>query len=65
MKDGYTYKYDISLPLEVFYECVTIMRERLGDKVLISTGKSLTAVYTKPFVGIPVTRYFGCLGVQC
>ena len=39
MKDGYTYKYDISLPLEVFYECVTIMRERLGDKVLISTEK--------------------------
>ena len=38
LKDGYTYKYDISLPLEVFYECVNIMRERLGDKVIRCVG---------------------------
>jgi len=28
--DGYCYKYDISLPLSVFYDSVTVMRERLG-----------------------------------
>jgi FAD/FMN-containing dehydrogenase len=29
LRDGYTYKYDISLPLSVFYEIVEVMRERL------------------------------------
>ena len=28
--DGYCYKYDISLPLAVFYQAVIHMRERLG-----------------------------------
>merc|ERR1712038_1480680 len=32
LKDGYCYKYDISLPLSVFYESVTVMRERLEGK---------------------------------
>ena len=31
LKDGYSYKYDISLPLNVFYEVVNVMRERLKD----------------------------------
>lgn len=29
--DGYTYKYDISLPVEKIYDLVTDVRERLGD----------------------------------
>jgi len=32
LKDGYCYKYDISLPLSVFYDSVTVMRERLEGK---------------------------------
>ena len=31
LRDGYTYKYDISLPLNVFYEVVNVMRDRLKD----------------------------------
>ncbi|CAG2104604.1 unnamed protein product [Medioppia subpectinata] len=31
LRDGYSYKYDISLPLNVFYEIVEVMRERLKD----------------------------------
>ncbi|XP_028148779.1 D-2-hydroxyglutarate dehydrogenase, mitochondrial [Diabrotica virgifera virgifera] len=30
-RDGYVFKYDISLPTEHFYSLVPIMRERLGD----------------------------------
>ncbi|XP_048861014.1 D-2-hydroxyglutarate dehydrogenase, mitochondrial [Brienomyrus brachyistius] len=30
--DGYTYKYDISLPVEKIYQLVEDMREHLGDK---------------------------------
>ncbi|XP_035276490.1 D-2-hydroxyglutarate dehydrogenase, mitochondrial isoform X1 [Anguilla anguilla] len=30
--DGYTYKYDISLPVEKIYQLVTDMREHLGDR---------------------------------
>ncbi|MCI4377887.1 hypothetical protein PGIGA_G00208920 [Pangasianodon gigas] len=30
--DGYTYKYDISLPLEKIYDLVTDMREHLGNQ---------------------------------
>jgi len=30
MHDGYVYKYDVSIPLEKFYELVTVMRKRLG-----------------------------------
>jgi len=33
MKDGYCYKYDISLPLSVFYDSILVMRERLGSDV--------------------------------
>ncbi|CAG0897942.1 unnamed protein product [Cyprideis torosa] len=29
LKDGYNYKYDISLPIESFYEAVEVMREKL------------------------------------
>merc|ERR1712055_635839 len=32
LKDGYCYKYDISLPLSVFYDSVTVMRERMEGK---------------------------------
>ena len=31
LKDGYSYKYDISLPLNVFYQIVEVMRQRLKD----------------------------------
>ena len=31
LEDGYTYKYDISLPLNVFYEIVEVMRKRLSN----------------------------------
>lgn len=31
IKDGYCFKYDISLPLANFYDIVPVMRERLGD----------------------------------
>ena len=30
--EGYTYKYDISLPVEKIYDLVTDMRGRLGDR---------------------------------
>jgi len=36
--DGYCYKYDISLPLVVFYQAVLDMRERLGDNVTRCVG---------------------------
>ncbi len=29
LRDGYCYKYDVSLPLNVYYELVEVMRERL------------------------------------
>ena len=35
--DGYCYKYDISLPLSVFYNAVLDMRERLG-KLIFNKG---------------------------
>ena len=30
--DGYCYKYDISLPLSVYYQLVIDMREQLGER---------------------------------
>ncbi|XP_023323293.1 D-2-hydroxyglutarate dehydrogenase, mitochondrial [Eurytemora carolleeae] len=36
--DGYCYKYDISLPLSVFYNAVLDMRKRLGDKMIRCLG---------------------------
>jgi len=36
--DGYCYKYDISLPLAVFYQAVIHMRERLGSSVVRCVG---------------------------
>jgi len=38
MKDGYCYKYDISLPLSVFYESILVMKERLGNNVTRVVG---------------------------
>ena len=38
MKDGYCYKYDISLPMSVFYESILVMKERLGDDVTRVVG---------------------------
>lgn len=38
MHDGYCYKYDVSLPLENFYNLVTDMRERLGSKATRVVG---------------------------
>lgn len=38
LKDGYTYKYDISLPLSVFYDSITVMKERLGPDVTRVVG---------------------------
>ncbi|GFO13968.1 D-2-hydroxyglutarate dehydrogenase, mitochondrial [Plakobranchus ocellatus] len=34
LKDGYNYKYDVSLPLQHFYTLVEEMRERLKDHVI-------------------------------
>ena len=36
--DGYVYKYDVSVPLSVFYDLVQDMRDRLGDKCLRCVG---------------------------
>eukprot|EP00088_Acartia_fossae_P052598 TRINITY_DN5947_c0_g1_i1.p1 TRINITY_DN5947_c0_g1~~TRINITY_DN5947_c0_g1_i1.p1 ORF type:complete len:501 (-),score=84.31 TRINITY_DN5947_c0_g1_i1:45-1547(-) len=36
--DGYCYKYDISLPLSVFYQAVLDMQERLGGKATRCIG---------------------------
>lgn len=36
--DGYTYKYDISLPVERIYQLVTDMRQHLGDKAKSVVG---------------------------
>ncbi|XP_028994188.1 D-2-hydroxyglutarate dehydrogenase, mitochondrial isoform X2 [Betta splendens] len=36
--DGYTYKYDISLPVDRIYQLVTDMREHLGDKAKSVVG---------------------------
>ncbi|XP_041667997.1 D-2-hydroxyglutarate dehydrogenase, mitochondrial isoform X2 [Cheilinus undulatus] len=36
--DGFTYKYDISLPLERLYQLVTDMREHLGDRAKSVVG---------------------------
>jgi len=38
LKDGYCYKYDISLPLDVFYDSITVMKERLGSSVTRVVG---------------------------
>lgn len=36
--EGFTYKYDISLPVERIYELVTDMREHLGDRAKSVVG---------------------------
>lgn len=36
--DGYTYKYDISLPVEQLYQLVTDMRERLQGRAKSVVG---------------------------
>lgn len=36
--DGFTYKYDISLPVERIYQLVTDMREHLGDRARSVVG---------------------------
>uniref|UniRef100_A0A8C8G6X7 D-2-hydroxyglutarate dehydrogenase, mitochondrial n=1 Tax=Oncorhynchus tshawytscha TaxID=74940 RepID=A0A8C8G6X7_ONCTS len=36
--DGFTYKYDISLPIERIYQLVTDMREHLGDRAKSVVG---------------------------
>lgn len=36
--DGYTYKYDISLPVEELYQLVTDMRERVGGRAKSVVG---------------------------
>ncbi|XP_059078766.1 D-2-hydroxyglutarate dehydrogenase, mitochondrial-like isoform X2 [Tigriopus californicus] len=38
LRDGYCYKYDISLPLDVFYDSVIAMKERLGSRVIRCIG---------------------------
>ncbi|KAG5873084.1 hypothetical protein JTB14_011109 [Gonioctena quinquepunctata] len=37
-RDGYTFKYDISLPTEHFYSLVPVMRERVGDIAIRVSG---------------------------
>lgn len=36
--DGYTYKYDVSLPVEQLYQLVTDMREHLGGRAKSVVG---------------------------
>ncbi len=36
--DGFTYKYDISLPVEQIYQLVTDMREHLGEQAKSVVG---------------------------
>lgn len=36
--DGFTYKYDISLPVERIYQLVTDMRQHLGDRAKSVVG---------------------------
>lgn len=31
LKDGYSYKYDVSLPLEMFYQIIIDLRDRLSS----------------------------------
>lgn len=38
LRDGYCFKYDISLPLKNFYEIVPVMAERVGDLATRVTG---------------------------
>ncbi|KAK2709150.1 D-2-hydroxyglutarate dehydrogenase, mitochondrial-like [Artemia franciscana] len=38
LRDGYCYKYDVSVPLSKFYDLVTDMRERLGSSVVRCCG---------------------------
>lgn len=38
LKEGYCFKYDISLPLSNFYEIVPVLRERLGDMAIRVCG---------------------------
>lgn len=36
--DGFTYKYDVSLPVERIYQLVTDMREHLGERARSVVG---------------------------
>lgn len=38
MHDGYCYKYDVSLPLQKFYDLVSDMRDRMGEKATRVVG---------------------------
>lgn len=38
IKEGYVFKYDISLPLPHFYDIVPVMRERVGDLAIRACG---------------------------
>lgn len=33
-RNGFVYKYDVSLPINRFYELVEVMRERLGSRAI-------------------------------
>lgn len=45
LKEGYCFKYDISLPLPNFYEIVPVLRERLGDMALRVCGYGHIGIY--------------------
>lgn len=38
LKEGYCYKYDISIPIEKFYTCVMELRQRLGTDIIRCCG---------------------------
>lgn len=50
--DGYTYKYDISLPLEKIYDLVTDMRAHLGSKAknIVGYGHVGTIARFQPLI---------------
>lgn len=57
-KDGYTYKYDISLPQEKFYDVVEVMRTRLSGMPVHRVagyghiGKVLPGSFVKYFFAV-------------
>ena len=72
LKDGYCYKYDISLPLSVFYDSITVMRERLGSEVTRVVGYghigdgNMHLNITSPQVSprLPEVPHMPCIAVQ-
>lgn len=55
--DGYTYKYDISLPVERIYQLVADMREHLGERAKSVVGYGHVG---KTRQSLYIRSYFRC-----